>query len=169
MWKGYLSHRWPAKAQASLHSHAVPSEPSLFAPPNIGNYRKLHKKSQTYGSTCWWLCMHSRRITNRITEGSLFSWRLNLTHFYLASLRRDLGKECRPRSGSTMFAYRNFKWNRTSCPMGNDCSRMLACTCTHLFPRKYNPYLSYLYLSCCCRSRRKFQLVSAPEQHGKSY
>ena len=37
----YLSHRWPAKAQASLRILAVSPEPSLFAHINYGSRRRV--------------------------------------------------------------------------------------------------------------------------------
>ena len=41
----YLSHRQPAKAQASLRIRAVSPEPSMFAHMKYGNRRKVQKKS----------------------------------------------------------------------------------------------------------------------------
>ena len=40
----YLSHRRPAKAQASLRVHAVLLEPSLFAHMNYGSRRRVRPK-----------------------------------------------------------------------------------------------------------------------------
>ena len=40
----YLSHRRPAKVQASLRIRAVSSEPSLFARMKYGSRRKVRRK-----------------------------------------------------------------------------------------------------------------------------
>ena len=40
----YLSHRWPAKAQASLRICAVSPEPSLFAHMKYGSRRRVRPK-----------------------------------------------------------------------------------------------------------------------------
>ena len=68
----YLSNRWPAKAQASLHNSAVSPEPSLFANIWYGS-RWSPTKNQTSSPTGW-LCMCVWRMSLRRTKSTIISW-----------------------------------------------------------------------------------------------
>ena len=68
MWFWYLSHKRPAKAQASLRIRAVTPEPSLFAYMTKGP-----TKNQTSSPTGW-LCMGVWRMSLRRTESTIISW-----------------------------------------------------------------------------------------------
>ena len=65
----YLSHRRPAKAQASLRIRAVSPEPSLFA----HRQTKGQTKRQTSSLTVW-LCMRIWRMNLRRTKRTKISW-----------------------------------------------------------------------------------------------
>ena len=71
----YLSHRWPAKAQASLHIRAVSPKPSLFAHMKYGSRRKYPTKNQTstYSPTGW-LHMRIWRMSLWRTKSTIISW-----------------------------------------------------------------------------------------------
>ena len=67
----YLSHRRPAKAQASLHIHAVSPEPSLFAYMKYGSRRRVQQKNQT------WMAVHARmkkEFTVDVKYHNLMRW-----------------------------------------------------------------------------------------------
>ena len=49
----YLSHRQPAKAQASLRIHAVSPEPSLFAHMKYVSRRRVRQTNQISSTTEW--------------------------------------------------------------------------------------------------------------------
>ena len=53
MWKVNLSYRWTAKAQWSLHVHAVSPEPSLFAQTIWATRASLRQKSRGSSPTHW--------------------------------------------------------------------------------------------------------------------
>ena len=53
MWKVNLSYRWTAKAQWSLHIHAVSPEPSLFAQTIWATRASLIQKSRGSSPTHW--------------------------------------------------------------------------------------------------------------------
>ena len=61
----YLSHRRPAKAQASLRIRAVSPEPSLFAHMKCGSRRKGRPNKQT--SSPHWMAAHAR-LKNEFKE-----------------------------------------------------------------------------------------------------
>ena len=63
----YLSHRRPAKAQASLHIRAVSPEPSLFAHMKNGSRRKVGLKIRQLRLRAW-------RISLRRTKSAIISW-----------------------------------------------------------------------------------------------
>ena len=69
----YLSHRRPAKAQASLRIRAVSPEPSLFAHMTYGCRRRVQPKSRTASPTGW-LCMCVWRMILRRTKSTIISW-----------------------------------------------------------------------------------------------
>ena len=64
----YLSHRRPAKAQASLRIRAVSREPSLFAHMKSGSRR--NQASSPTG----WLRMRVWRTSLRRTKSTIISW-----------------------------------------------------------------------------------------------
>ena len=68
----YLSHRWPAKAQASLRICAVSSEPLLFAHLKYGSKRRVQPKIRPH-----WMAAHVP-LKNEFTEDekyhNLMSW-----------------------------------------------------------------------------------------------
>ena len=53
MWKVNLSYRWTARAQWSLHIHAVSPEPSLFAQTIWATRASLRQKSRGSSPTHW--------------------------------------------------------------------------------------------------------------------
>ena len=72
-WLWYLSHRRPAKAQASLHIRAASLEPSLFAHTKCGSRRRVRSKQQTSSPTGW-LRMRVWRMSLRRTKSAIISW-----------------------------------------------------------------------------------------------
>ena len=74
----YLSYRWPAKAQASLHIRAVSPEPSLFTHMKYGSRRRVQPKIRQLapldGCACtfeeWLLRVKSTIIT---WDGSFYN------------------------------------------------------------------------------------------------
>ena len=69
----YLSHRRPAKAQASLHIRAVSSEPSLFANLKYGTRQMVLPKKQTSSPTLW-LRMRVWRLKLHGKKSTIISW-----------------------------------------------------------------------------------------------
>ena len=69
----YLSHRWPAKAQASLRIRAVSPEPSLFAHMKYGCRWRVQTKNQTFSPTGW-LRMRVWRMSLRRMKSTIISW-----------------------------------------------------------------------------------------------
>ena len=68
----YLSHRRPAKAQASLRMRAASPEPSLFENMKNGSRRRIRPKNQTSSPTGW-LSMRVRRMSLRRTKSAIIS------------------------------------------------------------------------------------------------
>ena len=66
----YLSHRRPAKAQASLRIRAVSPEPSLFLHMKYGSRRKTKNPTS---STTGWLRMRVWRMNLRRTESTIIN------------------------------------------------------------------------------------------------
>ena len=71
----YLSHRRPAKAQASLRIRAVSPEPSLFAHMKYGSRRWVRRENQTSSSPV--------RLKNEFTEDEKY-------HNLVRWLKREL-------------------------------------------------------------------------------
>ena len=69
----YLSHRRPAKAQASLRIWAVSPQPSLFAHMKYGSRWRVRAKNQTSSPTGW-LHMCVWRMSLQRTKSALISW-----------------------------------------------------------------------------------------------
>ena len=69
----FLSHRRPAKAQASLRIRAVLLEPLLFAHMKHGSRRRGPSKYQTSSPTGW-LRMRVWRMSLRRTKIAIISW-----------------------------------------------------------------------------------------------
>ena len=69
----YLSHRRPAKAQASLRIRADSPEPSLFAHLKYGSRQMVRPKHQISSPTGW-LHMCDWRMGLRRTTSSIISW-----------------------------------------------------------------------------------------------
>ena len=68
----YLSHRRPAKAQASLRIRAVSPEPSLFANIKYGNRRRVRPKIRHLAPSRW-LRMRVWKISLRRTKSPIIS------------------------------------------------------------------------------------------------
>ena len=75
----YLSHRRPAKAQASLRIRAVLPEPSLFT-PEVWKQTKGPTKNQTSGPTGW-LCMRIWKMSLRRMKSTIISWDSSFVFF----------------------------------------------------------------------------------------
>ena len=69
----YLSHRRPAKAQASLRIRAVSPEPSMFAHMNYGRRRRVRSNIRHLAPTGW-LRMRVWRMRVRRTKRVIISW-----------------------------------------------------------------------------------------------
>ena len=69
----YLSHRRPAKAQASLRICAVSPEPSLFAHMKYGSRRRVLPKNR-HLAPLEWLHMRVWRMRLRTTKSSIILW-----------------------------------------------------------------------------------------------
>ena len=69
----FLSHSWPAKAQASLRIRTVAPEPSLFAHMKYEIIRRVRPKNQTSSPSG---CRHMRvwRMSLRRTKTAIISW-----------------------------------------------------------------------------------------------
>ena len=67
----YLSHRRPAKVQASLRIHAVSQEPSLFAHMKYGTRRRVGPKQTS--SPTGWLRMCVWRMSVRRTKNAIIT------------------------------------------------------------------------------------------------
>ena len=78
-----LSHRRPAKAQASLHICAVSLEPSLLAHIKCRRRRSFKgpTKNETSSPTVW-LRMQVWRMSLRRTESAIISWNGSLVSTY---------------------------------------------------------------------------------------
>ena len=74
----YLSHRRPAKAQASLRIRAVSPEPSLFAHMKYGSRWRVIQTSSPTG----WLRMHVWRMSLRKTKRAIITWAGSNVLFY---------------------------------------------------------------------------------------
>ena len=68
-----LSHRRPAKAQASLRIRAVSPEPSLFTHMKCGSRRRVRQKIKHLAPTGW-LGMRVWRMSLRRTKSTIISW-----------------------------------------------------------------------------------------------
>ena len=69
----FLSHRRPAKAQASMRIRAISPEPSLFAHMKYGSKTKGPTKNQTSSPTGW-LRMRVWKMNLRRTKSAIISW-----------------------------------------------------------------------------------------------
>ena len=69
----YLSHRRPAKAQASLRIREISPQPSLFAHMKYGSRRRVRQKFKTPSPTGW-LRMRIWRMNLRRTKCAIMSW-----------------------------------------------------------------------------------------------
>ena len=70
----YLSHRRPAKAQASLHIRTVLPEPSLFAHTKCGSRRRVRPKIRLLATLDGWLHMCIWRMSLWRTKSTIISW-----------------------------------------------------------------------------------------------
>ena len=70
----YLSHRRPAKAQASLHIHAVLQEPSLFACMKYGNRRRVRPKIRHLASLEGCACAFEEWVYGGQKYHNLMTW-----------------------------------------------------------------------------------------------
>ena len=61
----YLSHRRPAKAQASLRIHAVSPEPSLFAHMKYGSRQRVRLKIRHLAPLDGWACAFEEWVYGR--------------------------------------------------------------------------------------------------------
>ena len=69
----YLSHRKPAKAQASLHIPAVSPEPSLFAHVSVEVEERSDQKLDILSPTGW-LFMRVWKMSLRGMKSAIISW-----------------------------------------------------------------------------------------------
>ena len=69
----YLPHRWPAKAQVSLHIHAVLPEPSLFEHMKYGSKQRVGPKIRHLAALDGCACMFEEWILQR-TKSAIISW-----------------------------------------------------------------------------------------------
>ena len=75
----YLSHRRPAKAQASLRIHAVSPQPSLFAHIKYGSRRRVRSK-------IWHLApLDGCTMSLRKTKSTVTSWGGSFLHLEMSS------------------------------------------------------------------------------------
>ena len=70
----YLSHRWPAKAQASLRIRAVSLEPSLFAHMKYGSRRRVWPKIRHLAPLDGCACGLKNEFTEDEKYHNLMSW-----------------------------------------------------------------------------------------------
>ena len=83
----YLSHRRPAKAQASLRIRAVSPELLLFEHMNYGNGRRVRPKNQT-SSLIGWLCVCIWKMSLWRTGSTIISWHGSFVGFAILQLKR---------------------------------------------------------------------------------
>ena len=70
----YLSHRRPAKAQASLRLRTVSPEPSLFAHMKYGSRRRIRPNIRHLAPLDGWACAFEEWITEVEKHHNLMSW-----------------------------------------------------------------------------------------------
>ena len=101
----YLSHRRPAKVQASLRIHAVSPEPSPVAHMKYGNRRSVRPKSDIKPH---WMAAHAR-LKNEFTEDekyhNLMRW-LNVVPFVREKAYNVVLIAIFPGDGENLLFYR---------------------------------------------------------------
>ena len=70
----YLSHKWPAKAQASLRIHAVSPEPSLFADMKYGSRREVRPNIRHLAPLVGCACAFKNEFTGNEKYHNLMRW-----------------------------------------------------------------------------------------------
>ena len=69
----YLSHRWPAKAQESLHICAVSPQPSLFAHIKYGSRQRVQSKIRHLAPWDGWACAFQERVYRGLLKSTVIS------------------------------------------------------------------------------------------------
>ena len=117
----YLSHRRPAKAQASLRIRAVSPEPSLFAHTKYGSRQTVRPKIRHLPH---WIAAHAR-LKNEFTEDEkchkIMSWLIfqhTFMSMFCAKWESVQFRNCLAQSGNSHFVGRSRNSYFAQCDSG---------------------------------------------------